>query len=161
MNNSVYADAIKNKNAKECVYAFNATQQLNSDIAYSFRRGLIEKKIDLLISYREAIEDILNQNNEYTTLLINDCDVSGFELPFIETQLLVNECTELVYEKAQQTGVIKISEKGSNRKDRYTSCSYGNYFIDQLEIDLFGKRKRENFDPTKFIMTKQAILRKL
>lgn len=34
------------------------------------------------------------------------------------------------------TGVVKIYEQGSNRKDRYTSCSYGSYFFDQLELDL-------------------------
>lgn len=161
MNNSTYADAIKNKNAKECIYAINATQQLNSDIAYSFRRGLIEHKIDLLVSYREAIEEILKENNEYVTTMMSDGDVSYFELPFIETQLMINECAELVYEKAQQTGVIKISEKGTNRKDRYTSSSYANHFIDMLEVDLFGKKRLNGFDPTKFILTRQATIRKI
>jgi len=144
MNNSTYANAIKNTNAKEVIYAINATQQLNSDIAYSFRKGLIEKHIDLLISYNEAKEELLKQNKEYLDIMHGkeDGDIVDFEMPFIETQLLINECAELVYEKAQQTGVIKISEKGSNRKDRYSSCSYGNYFIDQLELDLLGAKKK-------------------
>lgn len=144
MNNTTYANAIKNTNAKEVIYAINATQQLNSDIAYSFRKGLIEKHIDLLISYNEAKEELLKQNKEYLDILHGkeDGDIVDFEMPFIETQLLINECAELVYEKAQQTGVIKISEKGSNRKDRYSSCSYGNYFIDQLELDLLGSKKK-------------------
>ena len=46
------------------------------------------------------------------------------------------------YEKAQQTGIIKISEKGSNRKDRYSSGSMGNYFLDILEVDLFQQQKK-------------------
>lgn len=144
MNNSTYADAIKNKNAKEAIFAINATQQLNSDIAYSFRRGLIEQHIDLLISYNIAKEELLKQNKDYTEVLCgkSEGDIADFELPFIETQLLINECAELVYEKAQQTGVIKISEKGSNRKDRYSSCSYGNYFLDQLELDLLSPVKQ-------------------
>lgn len=144
MNNTTYANAIKNTNAKEVIYAINATQQLNSDIAYSFRKGLIEKHIDLLISYNEAKEELLKQNKEYLDIIHRreDGDIVDFEMPFIETQLLINECAELVYEKAQQTGVIKISEKGSNRKDRYSSCSYGNYFIDQLELDLLGAKKK-------------------
>lgn len=161
MNNSTYADAIKNKTAKECIFAINATQQLNSDIAYSFRRGLIENKIDLLINYSDAKEKILIENKDYMVAFQNEEDTSYFELPFIETQLLINECAELVYEKAAQTGVIKISEKGSNRKDRYSSCSYGNYFIDQLEIDLFGKKRSIDFDPSKFIMAKQPTIRRL
>lgn len=158
MNNSTYANAIKNTNAKEVIYAINATQQLNSDIAYSFRKGLIEKHIDLLISYNEAKEELLKQNKEYLDIIHGkeDGDIVDFEMPFIETQLLINECAELVYEKAQQTGVIKISEKGSNRKDRYSSCSYGNYFIDQLELDLLGAKKK----PLTNISSLTALARK-
>ena len=148
MNNQTYADAIKTPNAKEVIYAINATQQLNSDMAYSFRRGLIEKKIDLLISYNEAKEELLKDNKDYMSALLGDqnLDTAYFEIPFIETQLLINECAELVYEKAQQTGIIKISEKGSNRKDRYSSCSMGNYFIDSLEVDLLGSSKKVNIN---------------
>lgn len=144
MNNSTYADAIKTKSAKEVIFAINATQQLNSDMAYAFRRCLIEKKIDLLISYNEAKEELLKDNKEYMSALYGDqnIDTSFFEIPFIETQLFINECAELVYEKAQQTGIIKISEKGSNRKDRYSSGSMGNYFLDILEVDLFQQQKK-------------------
>ena len=60
-----------------------------------------------------------------------------------------------------KTGIIKISEVGANRKDRYTSASYGNYLVDKLEIDLFGKKKKMDFDPSKFVMSKPASLRKL
>ena len=62
-------------------------------------------------------------------------DQINFEKPFLETQAMIGECAELQYEKMPQTGIIKIQEKGKNRKDRYTSCSYGSYFIDQLELD--------------------------
>ena len=44
----------------------------------------------------------------------------------------------LTYERKEQTGAIVVSEQGANRKDRYTSVSYGSYFIDQLELDLLG-----------------------
>lgn len=163
MNNDVYADAIKNKSAKECIFAINATQQLNSDIAYSFRRALVEKKIDLLINYNVAKNDLLANIKEYNTAYLDgDTNATYFyEKPFIETQLLISETSELVYEKAQQTGIIKISEVGANRKDRYTSASYGNYLIDKLEIDLFGKKKKMDFDPSKFVMSKQPSVRKL
>ena len=52
---------------------------------------------------------------------------------------MISECAELQYERLPQTGVIKVHEQGNNRKDRYTSCSYGSYFIDQLEHDLLSK----------------------
>ncbi|MBQ0036415.1 MAG: hypothetical protein KBT35_05815 [Firmicutes bacterium] len=148
MNNAEYAKAVNNKFAKECIYAINASQQLNSDIAQSFRRALIEKRIELLLNYSSAKNELLPDIKEYASAVIdgNANVMTFYEKPFVETQLLIKETAELVYEKAAQTGVIKISEQGNNTKDRYTSCSYGNYFIDQLEIDLLGERKRQTFD---------------
>lgn len=150
MNNSEYAKVVNNKSAKECIFAINATQQLNSDIAQSFRRALVEKKIDLLINYTSAKNEILSDIKEYSTAMINSDSniITYYEKPFIETQLLIKETAELVYEKAAQTGMIKISEQGNNTKDRYTSCSYGNYFIDKLELDLLGEKVRTSFNPS-------------
>lgn len=144
MNNDVYADVVKNPNAKEIIYAINATAQLNSDIAYSFRRNLMENKIDLLINYSIAQEEILSENKDY----VNEMDLDAqmeYEEPFIETQAMITECAELLYEKSPQTGVIKVFEQGSNRKDRYSSCSYGNYFLDQLELDLLSDSSDYDF----------------
>lgn len=59
---------------------------------------------------------------------------------------MINECAELQYEKMPQTGIIKIYEQGKNRKDRYTSCSYGSYFFDQLELDLAGSSSDYDFE---------------
>lgn len=136
MNNDEYAKVCVDPYAKRCIYAINATQQLNSDIAIAYRRNLNEGKIDFLVNYNMAKEDILNDNKDY----INEADLDKqmeFENPFLETQAMINECAELQYEKLP-TGVIKIYEKGANRKDRYTSCSYGSYFIDQLELENMG-----------------------
>jgi len=35
-----------------------------------------------------------------------------------------------------KNGVIRLKEKASNRKDRYSSLSYGNYFATVLERKL-------------------------
>jgi hypothetical protein len=143
MNNDEYAKVCQDRNAKPCIYVINATQTLNSDIAIAFRKNLIENKIDFLVNYNTAKEEILLKNKEYTESLITDAEKQTyFELPFLETQLMINECAELQYEKMKQTGVIKIYEQGTNRKDRYTSCSYGSYFIDKLELDLLQKPKQ-------------------
>lgn len=137
MNNDTYANVVKTPNAKEVIYAINATAQLNSDIAYFFRRSLLENRIDLLVSYNVAQEEILSKNTDY----MNEIDLDSqmfYENPFLETQELISETADLVYEKAPQTGLIKIYEQTGNRKDRYSSASYGNYFIDQLELDLLS-----------------------
>ena len=53
MNNDSYADVVKNPSAPAVIFAVNATQQLNSDIAYNFRRALIEKRIELFINFNK------------------------------------------------------------------------------------------------------------
>lgn len=137
MNNDEYAKVCVDPNAKACIYAINATQNLNSDIATAFRKNLIEDKIDFLINYNIAKEDVLSNIDEYTKSTDLDEQIE-FEKPFLETQAMISECAELQYEKMPSTGIIRIQEKGGRRKDRYTSCSYGSYFIDQIELDMIG-----------------------
>lgn len=151
MNNKEYAKVCQDPNAKECIFAINATQQLNSDIAIAYRKNLIENKIDFLEQLNVAKEEILSNNKDY--LACEDAEKLEYEMPFIQTQLMVNECAELQYEKLPQTGIIRIHEQGSNRKDRYTSCSYGSYFIDQLELDLLSEYKGEEYSSQEFFVS--------
>lgn len=147
MNNVEYAKVCQDPNAKECIYVINATQTLNSDIAIAFRKNLVENKIDFLVNYNTAKEDVLNSYKEYTESIGKDGEKqASYELPFLETQLMINECAELQYEKMPQTGVIKIHEQGNKRKDRYTSCSYGSYFIDKLELDLLSDKPKVDYN---------------
>ena len=144
MNNETYSAAVKNPNAPAVIFAINASQQLNSDIAYSFRRSLLERRAEFLINYNLAKETILNENEEYK----NEFNIEvqfEYERPFLETQSMISECAELLYEKSPQTGAVKIYEQGGNRKDRYTSCSYGGYFFDQLELDLLADSEEFEF----------------
>lgn len=137
MNNDDYAKSCPDPNAKACIYVINATQTLNSDIAIAFRKNLTEGRIDLLVNFNIALEEILSNNTDYLGAYDGERQAE-FERPFLETQALISECAELQYEKLPQTGIIKIHEQGKNRKDRYTSCSYGSYFLDQLELDMLG-----------------------
>lgn len=135
MNNDGYKNRVHIDGAKECIYIINASEKLNGIIADDFRRTLESKKIDLPVTYEKAKEDILPNIKEY--LMAEDGDTQVFyESPFLETQALINETTSLIYEKKVQTGITVIKERGNNRKDRYTSVSYGNYFYEQLEKDL-------------------------
>lgn len=144
MNDEAIASRIKIEGANPCIFVVNASQKLNSDIAQDFRRVLNSGLIDLLVSFNEAIEDILPNNKEYMSA--SDPNVQAFfESPYLETQELVSETTALVYEKKEQTGTIVIKEAGSNRKDRYTSCSYGSYFASLLEKDLISNDEEYEF----------------
>ena len=145
MNNDDYAKTCSDPSAKPCIYVINATQTLNSDIAIAFRKNLTENRIDFLVNYNTAKDEILPSNLEYINSTDDD-SIINFERPFLETQAMINECAELQYEKMPQTGIIKIYEQGKNRKDRYTSCSYGSYFFDQLELDLTGSSSDYDFE---------------
>lgn len=144
MNDDNIAKRIRIEGANPCIFVVNATQKLNSDIAIDFRRVLEGGKIDFLVSYEKASEEILPNIKEYVST--PDASVQSFyEAPFLETQELISETTGLLYEKKEQTGMIVIKEAGTNRKDRYTSCSYGSYFASMLEKDVISKSEEYEF----------------
>ena len=88
MNNDTYSGVVADPNAKECIYTINATQQLNSDMAYAFRRNLQEGRINFLVTPTVAKDEILLSNKDYT----NELDVDkqfAYEKPFYETQAFI------------------------------------------------------------------------
>lgn len=135
MNDDNIANRIKVEGAEPRIFVINATQKLNSDIALDFRRVLSERKIDFLISFESASENILPNIKEYVGAADGE-EASFYEIPFLETQSLFAETVDLVYEKKADTGLIVIHETGSARKDRYTSCSYASWMASLLERDL-------------------------
>ena len=144
MNDENVANRIKIPEALECVFVINASQKLNSDIAIAMRQTLTECKIEFLVPFQQAKEEVLANNKDY--LESPEADLQLFyEGPFLEMQQMVAEMTDLVYEKKEQTGVIVIREQGSNRKDRYTSVSYGNWFANLLEQDLLSGGAEHDF----------------
>ncbi len=146
MNDDDIAKRVNVSGAVENVFAINASQKLNNDIAISLRNILDSQMIDLLVNFDEA-KDILESNvPEY--FVSPDSDVMSFyERPYLETQALVNEMMSLEYTRNEQTGVIILYETGSNTKDRYVSLAYGNYFINLLEQDLISDNSDYDFEP--------------
>lgn len=138
MNDESIANRIKIEGAKPCIFVISATQKLNSDIAFDFRRVLENKQIDFLISFEKASEEVLPNIKDYVNSPNADTQFF-YEAPFFETQEFISETTDLVYEKKPQTGAIVISEQGNNRKDRYSSVSYGSWFASALEKDLMSE----------------------
>lgn len=137
INDENVANRIKASGAIENTFVINASSKLNSDIAMEFRLALVENKIDFLINFNDAKDEILCKIPEYSQSIDLDTEIF-FEKPFLETQELITESVELTYERKEQTGLIVINEQGNNRKDRYTSVSYGNHFASLLEQDLLS-----------------------
>lgn len=141
MNDEKTANRVtKTEGAKPCIFVINATEKLNSEIAQNFHIVLNEEKIDLLIPFEQAKEQILADMKEYTTTPDAYRQIF-YEAPFLETQSFISETTSLLSEKKVQTGALVVYEASGNRKDRYTSVSYASYFADLLEKDLLSKNE--------------------
>ena len=137
MNDENVANRVKTAGAEEVVYVISASPKLNSDIAITMRDVLKSERIDFLLDYQIAMDDVLSQMPEYTGAATAD-EMLFFERPYLETRELIGEMIELEYEKGKESGVFKIYEQGTNTKDRYTALSYGNYFAMLLENDMLS-----------------------
>ena len=137
MNDEGLSNRIQIEGAEPVIFAVAASEKLNDAIARNFRIALMANKIDFLIDLTQAKEEIIPKIYKSFGKLENiDASVEFYiENPFLETQLLITETAELVYEKKIATDRIVIHEQGGKTKDRYTSVSYGSYFIDLLEKD--------------------------
>lgn len=137
MNDENIANRIKTAGANPVIFVISATQGLNSEIALTMRNTLQDNQIDFLINYNNALEDILPNIDEYKNAIDLESQLF-YEKPYHETFALIDEMTNLMYEKNKQTGTIRVFEHGSNKKDRYISVAYGNHFASLLEQDLLS-----------------------
>ena len=143
MNDDKLKSRIVIAGQKEVVYSVKASLELNSKIAVCMKDTLINRMIELMVSNQEGVEELQRLIPEYATA---DVDTQLFyERPFLETVALINEMIGLDYTIQNQTNLIKIEERPGARKDRYTSVSYGNYFISLLETDLFSDNSEYEF----------------
>jgi hypothetical protein len=144
MNNDDIAKRVKIAGAQPVIFAVTASQKMNSDIAICMKNTLETGMIDFLVNFSTAEEELLPNVPEWKNPTSVDVQLF-YEKPYFETQEFVSETVNLTYEKKEQTGAVIISEQGNNRKDRYTSVSYGNYFASLLEQDLIFKKSTYDF----------------
>lgn len=143
MNEKSWADRLVIAGQVPVVFVIKATAELNSKIAVSMRTALEAKMFDLLINQTEGIEEIQRVVPGYGTAEIEE--QIYYEMPYMETSALINEMINLEYTVMSQTGIIRIEERPGARKDRYTSVSYGNYFVDLLEKDLLSNTEEYEY----------------
>jgi hypothetical protein len=130
-------------NAKPVIYPISATAKLNNDIAVDFRDKLQRGMCSFLVDESTG-EDYLNKKNKDFSRN-QDINLKVWYLhPYIEFMLMINETINLEY--SMSGGNIKLETVGTARKDRYTSCSYGNFWISILEIDLLKEGEDSDYD---------------
>lgn len=118
----------------------------------AFEKG----KIKLLVNSIEA-KDYLSKKKEYINA--NPEEQANFELPNLQTDLLVNEMINLSYELTGDNK-IKLVEPRSGTKDRYVSVAYGNYYISDKERDL-QKTTKSNLNISDLFGFKAPNIRKV
>lgn len=131
-NDKAMADRCKVRGAPEVIWSIKGNASFNNEICLLLRSGFKQGKINLLISDQEA-EELLRSNIKGFNKLPADEQLM-YKMPYIQTNLMVKEITQLEYEIKSTN--IKIKEKTGMRKDRYSSMAY-NYWVQcQLERDL-------------------------
>lgn len=144
MNDEVLNRACTSSAAPPVIYAVTASASLNSKIAINFKSMLSEGRAQLLVSKDEGFDEIRKFSQEY--IKTDDPDIQlYYELPYLETMLLFSELINLEYEK-NDLGVIRIKERPSMTKDRYTSISYGCWFAAELARDMLRDDETIGFD---------------
>lgn len=144
MNDDTIANRIVSPSAEPNIFAITASMRLNSEIAINFKSMLMEHRVDLLVDKNSGLAEMGKFITGYDDMSAEE--QLFYERPYLETMLAVNEMINLVYEKMQATGLIRISEVGQNTKDRYTSVSYGCYFVSQLARDLLNNTDEYDFE---------------
>jgi len=129
-------------NAKPIIYPILASAKDNNNIAVDFRDKLQRNMCSFLIDENDA-EDYLNlKNKEF--LKTQDIYLKVWYLhPYKQFSEMVNETINLEY--SMVSGNVKLETVGTARKDRYTSCSYGGYFISLLDQDLLKEINTQDF----------------
>lgn len=145
-NNSEMASRCAYPGADKVIYAIKANAQFNSDCACTLREGFKSGRIRLLVADSESLENLceikgFNSLSEY--------DKMQFRLPYIHTDLLVDELIKLQHDESG--GRIRIYEKSGMRKDRYSSLSYNYYIATQLESKL-NKKAGSNIPQELFVI---------
>lgn len=133
-NDDEWARRCQNPNAPKVIWVINGNAKFNSDCAVMLREGFNSGKIRLLVNEFDS-ETILSNTKGYKAL--NPACRAKFELPYINTSLLINELINLQHDDS--SGYVRVFEKSGFRKDRYSSLSYNYWVANQLEAKA-GRR---------------------
>ncbi len=131
-------DEEMSKGSLPVIFALKPNAKINNDIATHLKNAFIEKSIRLLVDDNEKRQDLESNNKAYNNM--SGSEQIDYLLPFIEVTTMVNEIINLEWDASG--GNIRISEKGANRKDRYSSIAYANYLAKIIEHEESMKNSR-------------------
>lgn len=154
-NNKEMADRCKIDDAPKVIWSVKASTAFNNEICILLRSGFQNRKINLLVNEFEA-EEILKDNiKQFSKLPVEEQLV--YQMPYVQTTLLIHELINLQYEVNGTN--IKVKEKRSMRKDRYSALAYNYWVQHQLEVNELQKDTGE-FDIKSYAEKLRKLQRK-
>jgi len=130
-------------NALPMIYPISAGARDNANIAVAMKDVLQKRMFHLLIEESSAGDYLVRSPYRKEYMDPEDLAANSFFIaPYVQTSLFINECINL--EQGLASGLLKLTEPGGQRKDRYTAISYGNYFASILEQDLLMENENQD-----------------
>lgn len=141
-------NAFKTPNSVPMIFAVNSSSRETkaSDIHNLFVNLVSNHKVKMLVSESQAKSKMSDKTHNKSDSL----------LPFIMTDLLVEEVMNLEYKQSGNDTQVKQVSK-SITKDKFSALEYGLFYV-HLEEKRNQTRKKQTFDPSKLFMAKQAKL---
>ena len=129
------------KSALPVIFSIKVVKlDVNHEIAMSLKDVFQKKKIKLLVNELEGRDFLVEKQG----ILKKSPEEQAYKIrPYAQTTALINELINL--QSQIYNGFVRIRERGRNRKDHYSSLSYGNYLARILERDLKKTKKKTGF----------------
>jgi len=127
-------------NADPRIFSVKGNETFNSECAVLLKDGIRRGKVRFLSKEADG-KDYLRKIKGFDELTPET--KAHFEHPYKQTTALINEMINLEGERTN-SGLVKLKEPRSKRKDRYSSVSYGNFIASQLERDLLSGAVQED-----------------
>lgn len=127
--------------AEEKLYAIKATQEFNINVARSFRDAMKRNAVKFLVDNNDSL-DYLSNIKDYFRLPMEE--QARLQHPYVQIDNLVNEIIALEL-KFTDTGLEKLTEPRSGRKDRYSSVLYGYHFLSEKEKEMVRPKNKKSF----------------
>jgi len=127
--------------AEERIFGISPTSELNLDIASTLKDYMKRGKIKYLVNSNDAISYVSKAKNYSKSTIEKQ---AMLQKPYIQIDNFINETISLeLKQRSNGSGVYKLVEPRSSRKDRYSSLSYGVYFLALKEKELTRKNKKK------------------
>ncbi|MGG0793831.1 terminase family protein [Brevibacillus laterosporus] len=139
INDQRMAERCTYQNSPKRIYSIKGNPQFNSECAVLLRDVLKRGSMKMLAKEAEG-KEYLEKLKGFSSLTIEQ--KVKFESVYIQITALINEMINLEGERLD-SGLIRLKEPRSKRKDRYSSITYGNYIATELERQLL---KQDIFD---------------